>query len=93
VNRRSHVGEQLANRTRLMMARRMHRLRHSEQGRYGRDGIGHSRMLSVGETLSISLSACSKLLAMLCTNGFATLYVIAHIEGSGERRLTHNARP
>ena len=50
-------------------------------------------MLSVGETLSISRSACSKLLAMLCTNRFATFYVIAHIAGSGERRLAHNARP
>ena len=35
---------------------------------------------------SISRSASSKLLAMLCTNGFATPYVLAHIDGSGERQ-------
>jgi hypothetical protein len=32
---------------------------------------------------SISRRACSKLLAMLCTNGFVTPYVITHIDESG----------
>jgi hypothetical protein len=40
---------------------------------------------------STSRSASSKLLAMLCTNGFATPYVISHIDGSGERQLPLNA--
>jgi hypothetical protein len=54
----------------------------------GHKSVSHSSSGQSVSAASVSRSALSKLLAMLCTNGFGMSYVIAHNDGSEGRQTT-----